>query len=177
MNLSVFCGSGTGNLPAFKAAAQEFGRIIGSGGHQLTYGGADIGLMGILADAVLANGGHVTGIIPSFLFEKEIAHRGISELIVVDSMHERKLRMAEHADAFVALPGGWGTLDELAEILTWKQLHLIQAPVGLLNTEGFYDPLLETMKKMCAHGFLKTENFDQLLVATTPEELMKKLLV
>lgn len=177
MNLSVFCGSGTGNLPAFKAAAQEFGRLIGSGGHQLTYGGADIGLMGILADAVLANGGHVTGIIPSFLFEKEIAHRGISELIVVDSMHERKLRMAEHADGFVALPGGWGTLDELAEILTWKQLHLIQAPVGLLNIEGFYDPLLETMRKMCTHGFLKPENFDQLLVATTPEELMKKLLV
>ena len=177
MNLCVFCGSGAGNLPAFKEAAQNLGKLIGLGGHQLVYGGADIGLMGALADSVLAHGGQVTGIIPAFLFEKEIAHRGISNLIVVDSMHERKMRMAERADVFIALPGGWGTLDELAEILTWKQLHLIQAPVGLLNTVGFYDPLLEAMKTMCRHGFLKIENLNQLVVAASPEDLMKKLIV
>lgn len=164
-------------MPAFKEAAQELGILIAKGGHKLIYGGANIGLMGIIADAVLRQGGQVTGIIPSFLFDKEIAHRGVSELIVVDSMHERKMRMAELSDAFVALPGGLGTLDELAEIMTWKQLHLIKAPVAILNTSGFYDPLLESMNKMCFHGFLKIEQLNELIVTPTPGELMNKLLV
>ena len=155
----------------FKEAALDLGTLIGRKGHQLIYGGADIGLMGALADSVLENGGKVTGIIPSFLFEKEIAHRGISELITVKSMHERKMRMASLADAFIALPGGWGTLEELAEILTWKQLHLINKPVAVLNTNGFFSPLIVMMESMVQHGFLGREHFEKLIISSTPQEL------
>lgn len=171
MNICVFCGSGEGNLPYFKSAAEEFGALIGKKEHRLIYGGADIGLMGAIADAVLANGGQVTGIIPTFLFEKEIAHRGITELITVSSMHDRKMRMASLAEAFVALPGGWGTLEELAEILTWKQLHLTNKPVAILNVNGFFEPLLDMMKSMVEHGFLVKEHLDQLIIAENPEKL------
>ncbi|MEY3405615.1 MAG: TIGR00730 family Rossman fold protein [Cyclobacteriaceae bacterium] len=171
MNICVFCGSSEGNLPIFKEAALNLGALIGKKGHQLIYGGADIGLMGALADSVLENGGKVTGIIPSFLFEKEIAHRGISELITVNSMHERKMRMASLADAFIALPGGWGTLEELAEILTWKQLHLINKPVAVLNTNEFFSPLIAMMESMVQHGFLGREHFKKLIISSTPEEL------
>ncbi|MFM7193693.1 MAG: TIGR00730 family Rossman fold protein [Bacteroidota bacterium] len=175
MNICVFCGSGSGNDPVFIEAARELGTHMAKEGHGLVYGGADIGLMGAIADAVLAGGGTVIGIIPSFLFDREIAHRGISELIVVGSMHERKKRMAEKADAFVALPGGWGTLDELAEILTWKQLHLISAPVAILNTAGYYDHLLAAMKEMVAKGFLSSDNLTGVQVSASPSELLASL--
>lgn len=175
MNICVFCGSSEGDLPVFKEAARELGSIMGKKGHQLVYGGADIGLMGALADSVLENGGKVTGIIPSFLFDKEIAHRGISELITVGSMHERKMRMASLADAFVALPGGWGTLEELAEILTWKQLHLIEKPVALLNTQDFFSPLIAMMESMVQHRFLSQEHFKKLIITRSPEDLSHAL--
>jgi len=149
--------------------------LIGKSGHGLVYGGADIGLMGAVADAAMESGAHVIGVIPSLLVEHEIAHRGISELIVVGSMHERKKRMADHADAFIALPGGWGTLEELAEMLTWRQLRVIHKPIGLLNTAGFYDPLIQSMGNMVSNGFLKQENLDQLIVAATPEQLFTKM--
>lgn len=171
MNICVFCGSGEGDLPLFKESAKAFGRCIGSKGHQLIYGGADIGLMGIIADAVLESGGKVTGIIPSFLFDREIAHRGITELITVKSMHDRKMRMASLADVFVALPGGWGTLEELAEILTWKQLHLIEKPMAVLNIGGFYDPLIQMMQSMVQHQFLNSEHLQSLIVSPSVEDL------
>jgi len=171
VNICVFCGSGEGNLPYFKNTAEEFGTLIGKRNHQLIYGGADIGLMGAVADAVLAQGGKVTGIIPTFLFDKEIAHRGITELITVPSMHDRKMRMASLADAFVALPGGWGTLEELAEILTWKQLRLMDKPVAILNVHGFFDPLIAMMESMVEHGFLEKAQLDHLIIAKDPKEL------
>lgn len=149
--------------------------LIGKKGHQLVYGGAHIGLMGAVADGVLRQGGKVTGIIPTFLFDKELAHRGISELITVPSMHERKMRMASLADAFVALPGGWGTLEELAEILTWRQLHLISKPVAILNINGFFDPLLQQMESMVEHQFLDRNHLDYLIVEKTAEELSEAL--
>lgn len=175
MNICVFCGSGDGDLPVFRSAAEEFGTLLSKKGHGLIYGGADIGLMGAIADSVLAQGGKVTGIIPTFLFEKEIAHRGISELITVKSMHERKMRMAMLADAFTALPGGWGTLEELAEILTWKQLHLIEKPVAILNVNGFFDPLIAMMKSMVEHHFLSKEHLDKLIIANSVQELSDAL--
>ena len=171
MNICVFCGSGDGDLPVYKSAAEEFGALIAQKGHSLIYGGADIGLMGAIADSVLAHGGKVTGIIPEFLFEKEIAHRGISELITVKSMHERKMRMAMLADAFVAMPGGWGTLEELAEILTWKQLHLIEKPVAMLNVDRFFNPLVSMMESMVEHRFLSKDHFDKLIVSNSAQEL------
>ena len=175
MNICVFCGSSSGLKPEFIQAAREFGRLIGSSGHSLVYGGANIGLMGAVADAVLDSGGHVTGVIPSFLVEYEIAHRQISELIVVGSMHERKKKMAERSDAFVAFPGGWGTLDELAEMLTWKQLRLITHPIGMLNTDGFFDPLLTAMRTMADNGFLKPEHLDMITVRQQPAELFNAM--
>jgi len=171
VNICVFCGSGDGDLPVYKSAAEEFGAVIAQKGHSLIYGGADIGLMGAIADSVLAHGGKVTGIIPEFLFEKEIAHLGISELITVKSMHERKMRMAVLADAFVAMPGGWGTLEELAEILTWKQLHLTEKPVAILNVDQFFTPLITMMQSMVEHRFLAKENLDNLIVSNSAQEL------
>ncbi|MBM3177314.1 MAG: TIGR00730 family Rossman fold protein [Bacteroidetes bacterium] len=175
MNICVFCGSSDGVGTAYLEAAKELGRLMAENGHRLIYGGADIGLMGSIADAVLDGGGEVTGIIPSFLFDKEIAHRKISQLMVVGSMHERKKRMAELADAFVALPGGWGTLEELAEILTWKQLHLISKPALVLNTQGFFNSLLDFMKHSSQEGFLQEDNLKQILVAGSPAEVLTLL--
>lgn len=141
----------------------------------LIYGGGNIGLMGTIADAVMGAGGKVTGVIPSFLLEREVGHRGITDLEVVDSMHQRKQRMADLADAFVALPGGWGTLEELAEILTWKQLGLITQPVVILNTNQFFDPLLDQMRLMVREGFLRSGYFNFLHVENTPEKILARL--
>ena len=175
MNICVFCGSATGKKPVFSETALELGSLIGSNGHTLVYGGGNIGLMGILADSVMANGGKVIGVIPDFLFNREVGHTGVTELIRVNSMHERKQKMASLADVFLAMAGGWGTLDELAEILTWKQLQIIDKPVGLLNTLGFFSPLLEMMKGMVDHGFLKDRNFRNLIYADTPKSLLTAL--
>ncbi len=175
MNICVFCGSAIGHNPAFAQAAEKLGTLIGTHGHTLVYGGGNIGLMGILADSVLSAKGKVIGVIPDFLFKKEVAHTGITELIVVDSMHERKKKMADRADVFIAMAGGWGTLDELAEILTWRQLHVIDKPIGILNTQEFFSPLLHMMTSMVSNGFLKEQNFNKIIQADEPEKLLTAL--
>jgi len=176
MNLCVFCGSSIGLKPEYEEATKQLGFLMVKQGHSLVYGGGNIGLMGVLADTILKNKGEVIGIIPDFLLQREVGHRGISRLEVVSSMHERKKRMADLAHAFIALPGGWGTLDELAEILTWRQLGLIQQPVGILNTAFFFNPLLDQMQQMVRDGFLQKKNFDFLIIENHPEQILTSLL-
>ncbi len=175
MNVCVFCGSSPGHSAEYAAAAAALGVILARTNHTLVYGGGNIGLMGILADAVLTNGGDVVGIIPGFLKDSEVGHTGITRLEVVLSMHERKKRMADLADIFVAIPGGWGTLEELAEILTWKQLGLIQQPVFLININHFFDPLLEQMDKMVTESFLRQECRNFLQVVDTIPQFSKQI--
>jgi len=176
MNICVFCGSGTGNQPVYAEAARALGAEMVRHGHTLVYGGGNVGLMGIVADSVLEHRGEVIGIIPDFLLKREVGHRGITRLEVVQTMHERKKRMADLSDAFIALPGGWGTLDELAEILTWVQLGLIQQPVGVLNTDHFFDPLLQQMRHMVDKGFLREVNLNRLLVHNEPQQLIESII-
>jgi hypothetical protein len=175
MNICVFCGSAQGANSRYAEAARALGTQIAISSHTLIYGGGNIGLMGILADEVLERRGDVIGIIPEFLLQREVGHRGVSRLEVVSSMHERKQRMADLADAFVAMPGGWGTLDELAEILTWRQLGIIHQPVGILNVHHFFDPLLSQMRLMVDEGFLSENQIDQLHIEITPEKLPGEL--
>ena len=169
--ICVFTGSSPGRDPRFQAGTRAFGAFLAARGHGLVYGGGRVGLMGVLAEAVLLGGGEVTGVIPRFMEVKEVAHTGLTRLEWVQSMHARKARMAELADAFVALPGGWGTLDELFEILTWAQLGLHAKPVAILNLEGFFDPLLEYLQKAVAAGFVREPHHALLRVAGDPEEL------
>jgi uncharacterized protein (TIGR00730 family) len=172
MNVCVFCGSRSGLNPVYAETARRFGVLLADSSIKLVYGGGNIGLMGILADSVIQAGGEVIGVIPSFLQQKEVGHRGITKLEVVDSMHQRKQRMADLADAFVAIPGGWGTLEELLEILTWKQLGLITQPVVLLNTNLFFDPLLQQMRLMVREGFLQAGYLSLLHVEESPEKIL-----
>ncbi len=174
-NILVYCGSSTGFNEIYKNTAIAAGKTLAQAQKTLVYGAGTVGIMGIIADAVLENGGSVIGIIPSFMEKWEVQHNGLTELHVVETMHERKQLMAELADAVIALPGGWGTMDELFEILTWKQLSLHQMPVGLLNTNGFYDPLLAMIDKMVDEGFLKTINRDMLLVDDNFDSLLNRL--
>jgi uncharacterized protein (TIGR00730 family) len=175
MNICVFCGSATGKDPVYAEAARELGKLFAKYSHTLVYGGGNIGLMGILADSVLQSKGEVIGVIPDFLLQREVGHRGISQLEVVESMHMRKKRMADLSQAFIAMPGGWGTLDELAEILTWRQLGLISQPIGLLNISNFFDPLLTQMRSMVDKGFLKEDNLNLLYVEISAEKLLYRL--
>jgi len=175
MNLCVFCGSGTGSDPVYSATARELGLLLAKSSISLVYGGGNIGLMGVVADAVMEGGGKVTGVIPAFLMKREVGHRGITHLEVVESMHHRKQRMADLADAFVALPGGWGTLEELCEILTWKQLGLVTQPIILLNINHFFDSLLQQMRLMVKEGFLSSANFDLLQVESSPAGIVQRL--
>jgi uncharacterized protein (TIGR00730 family) len=172
MNVCVFCGSSTGIPPVYAAATKELGQLFAETKTTLVYGGGNVGLMGILADEVLKHGGKVIGVIPDFLEKREVAHKGLTTLEIVSSMHERKKRMADLSDAFIALPGGWGTLDELAEILTWRQLTLIHQPIGILNTNSFFDTLILQMKKMVEDGFLRSENLDFLKIEQDPSKLL-----
>jgi uncharacterized protein (TIGR00730 family) len=174
-SVCVFCGSRPGARPAFLAAAQAFGTELARRGLSLVYGGASIGLMGAVADAVLAGGGRAVGVLPRGLERKEIAHRGLSELHIVDSMHERKALMAQLAGAFVALPGGYGTFDELFEILTWAQLGLHAKPVGLLDVEGFWSPLQALAQRAADDGFLAQEQARALLVDPSPAALLDRM--
>jgi uncharacterized protein (TIGR00730 family) len=155
--IGVFAGSALGP-PVHQRAVAEFGRGLAEAGRSIVYGGGRVGLMGILADAALSVGGEVVGVMPRYLVEREIAHRGLSRLEVVDSMHERKARMAELADAFIALPGGAGTLDELFEIWTWGQLGLHAKPVALLDVARFFDPLRRQLALMSSRGYLSAEH-------------------
>jgi uncharacterized protein (TIGR00730 family) len=175
MNICVFCGSGKGVNPVYAEAARKLGALFAHNNITLIYGGGNVGLMGVVADAVMDAGGEVIGIIPDFLMKREVGHRGITKLEVVESMHQRKKRMADLSDAFIALPGGMGTLEELCEILTWKQLGLISTPVAILNTNQFFNPLLEQMRHMISEGFLKMENFNLLQIENSPDELLARL--
>lgn len=172
-SVCVFCGSRVGDNPAYALAASRLGTLLASKNIQLVYGAGNIGLMGVVADACLAANGKVVGVIPTKLVEKEVAHKGLTELIVVESMHERKALMATKSDAFVALPGGFGTCDELFEILTWAQLGIHHKPIGILNTDGFFNPLLAWIDQMIDQGFVKQRFKELLLVAEKPDELME----
>ena len=173
--ICVFAGSSSGLRPEYGAAAKALGGVIAAKGLGLVYGGARVGLMGAVADAALEAGGVVIGVIPSRLVAKEIAHSGLTELRVVSSMHERKATMAELSDAFVALPGGWGTLEELFEVLTWMQLGLHRKPAGMLNVAGYYDRLLEFIAHTAAEGFLRPQYVRALAVDHDPAALLDVL--
>jgi uncharacterized protein (TIGR00730 family) len=168
----VFCGSSSGTVPVYAEAAQSLGRELVRRNLRLVYGGGNIGLMGILADAVLAEDGEVVGVIPQALVAKEVAHLGLTQLHVVGSMHERKALMVELSDAFLALPGGFGTLEEFCEVLTWAQLGLHVKPCGLLNVNGYYDPLLEFFGQAVNEGFLRDKHRALVLVGPAPEEVL-----
>jgi uncharacterized protein (TIGR00730 family) len=175
--LCVFCGSNAGHDPRYRTEAEALGALLARRGIELVYGGGNVGLMGVLADACLAAGGTVIGVIPAALTGKEVAgrhvdHRALTRLEVVDSMHARKARMAELADGFVALPGGFGTFEEFCEILTWGQLGFHAKPVGLLNVAGFFDPLLALFDRAVAEGFLRAENRAMALADTDSERLL-----
>jgi len=171
----VFCGSSRGANPAHCEAAQKLGHLLAKRGLELVFGAGHIGLMGVLADAVIAGGGHTIGVIPRSMVERELAHAGLGRLHIVDTMHERKSLMADLSDAFIALPGGFGTADELFEILTWAQLGIHQKPIGLVNTAGFFDPLLAWLDRAVTDGFLKPKHRRLLIEAPTVEELLDRL--
>lgn len=174
-SIAVFCGSSAGNDSEVIKMAFQLGEHLAIKGINLVYGGAKVGLMGQVADGVLAENGKAIGVIPDFLKRKEIFHPNITQLIAVETMHERKLKMHELSNGFIALPGGFGTLEELFEIITWGQLGLHQKPIGILNTKGFFDAMLQFLDTMVINGFLKQENRDMLLIDDTPERLIAKM--
>ena len=180
-SLCVFCGANAGNKPVYRAAAENLGRLLASRGIQLIYGGGNVGLMGAVADACLDAGGTVIGVIPQALMGKEVEgrpvdHRTLTRLEVVDSMHTRKARMAELAEGFIAMPGGFGTFEEYCEILTWGQLGFHVKPIGLLNIAGYYDPLLAMFDHAAAEGFLRAQNRAMALSDSDPEALLAAML-
>jgi hypothetical protein len=172
-NICVYCGSNVGVRGEYADAARQLARHLAGAGVGIVYGGASKGIMGILADEMLEAGGEVIGVIPEALQAREIAHRGLNELHVVNSMHERKAMMAELSDAFVALPGGFGTLEEIVEMLTWAQLQIHDKPCALLNVAGYFDGLLSYLDHAVAEGFLRQQHRTMLLVAEDAEELMR----
>ena len=169
--LCVFCGSSHGNSAAFTAAAHALGEAIASRGIELVYGGSHVGLMGVVADAALARGGKVIGVLPRFMADKELAHTKLTTLHLVETMHERKRLMAELAEGFVALPGGFGTFEEIFEAITWAQLHLHKSPCAVLNVDGYYDSLMDFLRSTVQHGFVRQNLLDSLIVAPTLDEL------
>ena len=176
-SICVFCGSNAGNQPIYRSEAEKLGRLLAARGIELVYGGGNVGLMGAVADACLEAGGTVVGVIPQALMGKEVAgrpvdHRTLTRLEVVDSMHTRKARMAELAEGFIALPGGFGTFEEFCEILTWGQLGFHAKPMGLLNVNGFYDPLLAMLDRAVADGFLRPQNRAMALADSDIEGLL-----
>jgi uncharacterized protein (TIGR00730 family) len=175
MMLCVYCGSRSGTSGRYTELAVQLGTRIGEGGHGLVYGGGHVGLMGSVADAVLAAGGPVIGVIPESLMRREVGHRRLTELHVVPDMHIRKRMMAERADAFVALPGGIGTMEELFEVWTWRQLGYHNRPIGLLNVDGYYDDLLAFLDRTVAHGFLDEVQRHTPVVDTDPDRLLDRL--
>jgi uncharacterized protein (TIGR00730 family) len=172
-SVCVFCGSSPGTEPAYRDNARALGRTLAENGVRLVYGGGHVGLMGVVADAALAAGGEVVGVIPKALLEREIAHSGLTDLRVVDSMHERKALMSDLSEGFVALPGGTGTLEEFFEVLTWAQLGEHRKPCGILNAAGYYDPLLSVFDHMVAKGFLSEGHRAMVLVETEPQRLLE----
>src|ERR687894_832204 len=173
--ICVFCGTNTGARPSYGHAARELGRVLAEQEIELVYGGASVGIMGELADSVQEHGGHVTGIIPQQLMEKEAAHTGIANLIVVASMHQRKSQMADMSDGFIALPGGIGTLEGLFEILTWAQLGIHAKPAGILNIEGYFDKMTGFLDHAVQEGFLRDTRRDAIIVESDPRALLERM--
>lgn len=174
-SICVFCGSSPGADPAFARAAQELGELIARSGRTLVYGGGNVGLMGILADAALAAGGQVIGAIPRPLYRQEVAHMGLTHLHVVDTMHQRKALMADLSDGIIALPGGIGTLDEFFEIWTWNQLGLVNKPMGLLNVNGFYTELIAFVRSAVDKRFLRPEHLALVECSDSPKDLIQRM--
>lgn len=174
-SIVVFCGSSTGNEPEFANQAYVLGRTLAAQRITTVYGGAKIGIMGQVAQGALDAGGKVVGVIPEFLKTREVYHTSLTELISTQNMHERKLKMHELSDGIIMLPGGFGTLEEFFEMLTWGQLGLHQYPIGILNTNGFYDDLLKMLQSMVNKGFVKKENFEMILVSSTIPDLLQKM--
>ncbi|MBK9175967.1 MAG: TIGR00730 family Rossman fold protein [Flavobacteriales bacterium] len=173
MRIAVFCGASLGHDPEIIAASKQMAKAIAQRGIGIVYGGGHVGLMGVVADAALEAGGEVIGVIPGFMIDKELAHPRLSELVVVRDMHERKMRMHELSQAVIALPGGFGTMDELFELLTWRQLGLHAKPMGLLNINGFYSPLLQQAARMEADGFLHGPT--RIIASAAVDELIDEL--
>lgn len=173
--ICVFCGANKGSRPEYETLTRQLGKSLVRRGIQTVYGAGKVGLMGVLADEVLAEGGKITGIIPDFLKRMEVCHLGLTELIEVETMHQRKQKMAEISDGFFVLPGGYGTLDEFFEILTWKQLNLHQKPIGLFNHEGYYDHLIAHMDLMVREGFLRPANRDLVIIEPDLETLLDRM--
>ncbi len=174
-SITIFCGSSSGSDKLYSEEAFKLGKLLALKNIKIIYGGAKVGIMGAVADGALTNNGHVTGVIPSFLMRKEIAHDALSEMVIVDTMHERKTKMNELCDGVIALSGGIGTLEELFEMLTWAQLGLHQKPIGILNTNGFYDALIILLKHMVTSGFLRQENFDMIQINEHIEPLLHSM--
>ncbi|MDF7812334.1 TIGR00730 family Rossman fold protein [Hymenobacter sp. YC55] len=175
-SVAVYCGSSAGTNEIYTQQAHEMGRVLVERNMTLVYGGGRVGLMGTVADSVMQHGGKAIGVIPDFLAKKELAHNGLTELHIVKTMHERKLLMADLAEGFVAMPGGYGTLEELFEVLTWGQLGLHRKAIGLLNVEGYYDHLLRALDHMVQEGLLRGENRQQLLSNPTPNGIIDQML-
>ena len=174
-SICVYCGSSPGARPEYAAAAAELGRALAGRGITLVYGGSNVGLMRVVADTVLGAGGRVVGVMPHVLIHKEVAHRGLTELVEVKSMHERKFAMAERADGFIAMPGGIGTLEEIAEIFVWAQLGIHRKPVALLNVAGFFDPLVSFLQHMVTERFLRAEQVGGLIVESGIDPLLERM--
>lgn len=174
-SICVFCGSSPGARLEYASSARQLGKLLAERGFTLVYGGGNVGMMCQLANAVLENGGQVTGIIPEAIADMEVAHTGLSDLRVVDSMHTRKALMAELADGFIALPGGWGTLEEFVEVLTWAQLGFHAKPCGLLNVVGYYDSLLEFINQTADQQFIQPEHRELILVEENPAALLDRM--
>jgi uncharacterized protein (TIGR00730 family) len=173
--VSVFCGSQAGGRPEYLEATRELARVLIAHDIALVYGGGHVGLMGALADAMLSGGGRVTGVIPRHLMRPEVAHQGLTELLVVDTMHARKRAMADRSDAFVVLPGGYGTLDEMFEMVTWLQLRLQSKPVGVVNVGGYFDHLLRFVQHCAQEGFIRRADWDLLIVEHSAGLLIERL--
>ena len=176
MNVCVFCGSAVGARASYTEAAQRLGKLLVKRGLGLVYGGGNVGLMGVIADTVMAGGGSVIGVMPRNLIAREIGHAGITELRVVDTMHQRKALMADLSSAFIAMPGGYGTFDEFFEVVTWTQLGLHRKGCGLLNVGGYYDPFVAMLDGAVAEGFIRPENRALVLDDSSPERLLERVL-
>ncbi|HQR07501.1 MAG TPA: TIGR00730 family Rossman fold protein [Gemmatales bacterium] len=176
MKIALYCGARKGNDPIYVELAHSVARTLAQRGIGIVYGGGNIGLMGVIAEAAIQAGGEIIGVIPGSMVEEELAHHGITRLEIVNTMHQRKARIEELSDAFIALPGGYGTLDELFEIITWRQLKLHHKPIGLLNHQGFYDSLVAFVDHACKEGFVPGKNRELLIVANDLETLLGKII-
>lgn len=175
-SIAIFCGAQSGFNPVYSQAAQALGALFAQKNIRLVYGGGKVGLMGVIADAVLAGGGEAVGVIPQSLVDMEVAHQGLTKLHVVQTMHERKALMAAESDAFIAMPGGFGTFDEFCEIVTWNQIKIIKKPFALFNVNGYFNPFLQMLDHATAEGFLKPEQRNHVLVSDSQEELLKMVM-